>query len=160
MDGARDGSASNRRSHVSWGNRLIRAMDHNRSNRRSDGSDSSRLRDGSEIMDPVIDQWAFEGAKDHIAIHWSGSNRRSEGSETTRKSEVTLTKNGEKKWNHDRASFFNSCKDCEKWRVMKLFFRMTRCLCDLGYSTTTILWRKLWISEGAMAWLSGAEAAR
>ncbi len=24
MDGARDGSASNRRSHVSWGNRLIR----------------------------------------------------------------------------------------------------------------------------------------
>ena len=27
MDGARDGSASNRRSHVSWGNRLIRAMD-------------------------------------------------------------------------------------------------------------------------------------
>ena len=38
MDGARDGSASNR------------------SNRRSDGSDSSRLRDGSEIMDQVIDQ--------------------------------------------------------------------------------------------------------
>ena len=56
MDGARDGSASNRRSHVSWGNRLIRAMDHNRNNRRSDGSDSSRLRDGSEIMDQVIDQ--------------------------------------------------------------------------------------------------------
>ena len=27
MDGARDGSASNRRSHVSWCNRLIRAMD-------------------------------------------------------------------------------------------------------------------------------------
>ena len=27
MDGARDGSASNRRSHVSWGNRLIRATD-------------------------------------------------------------------------------------------------------------------------------------
>ena len=40
----------------------------NRSNRRSDESDSSRLRDGSEIMDQVINQWAFEGAKDHIAI--------------------------------------------------------------------------------------------
>ena len=37
--------------------------------RRSDGSDSSRLRDGSEIMDQVIDQWAFEGAKDIIIMH-------------------------------------------------------------------------------------------